>query len=112
MYTGTLIEDLIAAVEQVNAQADDVEMHEARTTGVEDNDTEVVPVGSLNADYDLTDSVGRIASASSRDLMFPLNRLEHAICLVAAEDFPPANAHIRAVPPLAAGQFGQSGPVA
>lgn len=53
MYTGTLIEDLIAGVERVKAQAGDVEMHKVRAeTGVEDNDTEEVPVGSLNADSD------------------------------------------------------------
>jgi hypothetical protein len=113
MYTGTLIENLIAAVERAEAQAGDVEMHKVRTeTGVEDNDTEVVPAGSLNADYDLTDSAGRTATASSSDLMSPLGTLDDAVSLVAAEDFPLANAHMWAVPSAATGQSGHRGPLA
>lgn len=107
MYTGTLIEDLIAAVERIKAQAGDVDMHKVRAeTGAEDYDTEVVPAGSINADYDLTDSAGRTSTASSSDLISPLAGLEDAVCLVAAEDFPLANAHMWAVPSGAAGRFG------
>ena len=65
MYTGTLIEDLIAVVERAGARAGAVEMHKVRTeTGI------------------------------------------------AAEDLSLANAHIRAVPSGAAGQFGQVGSLA
>lgn len=39
MYTGTLIEDLIAVVERVQAQGRDAEMRKIRArTGVEDNE--------------------------------------------------------------------------
>src|SRR4030095_2688323 len=55
MYTGTLIEGLIAAIEWSEAQARDLKIHKVwDETGVEDNDTEVVPTGTLNAHYDLT----------------------------------------------------------
>lgn len=64
MYTGTLIEDLIAAVERAEAHAGDVEMHKVRTEiGVEDNDSAVILADSLNADYDFTDSAGRTATS-------------------------------------------------
>jgi len=75
MHTGTLIEDLIATVERYEAQAGGLEMHKvwAETEAeAEDNNTEVVPAGSLNTDYDLTDSAGRTATASSSDLISPL----------------------------------------
>jgi hypothetical protein len=63
MYTGTLIEDLIAAVERAEAQTGDVEMHKVRTEiGVKDPDSEVILADSLNADYD-TDSAGRTATS-------------------------------------------------
>jgi len=104
MYTGTLIEDLIAVVERFNAQEGDVEMDKVRAeTGVEDNDTEVVPAGSFNAAYDLTDSAGRTATASSSDLMSPLGTLDDSVCLLAAEDFPLATARMWAVPSSATG---------
>jgi len=68
MYTGTLIEDLIAAVERVKAQAGNVDIQNLRAeTRVEDNDREAVPSGSLNADLDFTDSAGRTATASASD---------------------------------------------
>lgn len=64
MYTGTLIEDLIAAVERAEAQAGDVEMHKVRTEiGVEDHDSAVILADSLNADYEFTDSGGRTATS-------------------------------------------------
>ena len=78
MYTGTLIEDLIAAVERAEAQSGLVAQQQA----------------------------------SSSDLMHPLGTLGDAVCLVAAEDFPLANAHMWAVPSGAMGQFGHRGPLA
>jgi len=112
MYTGTLIEDLIAAVERVKAQADGVEMHKVRAeTGVEDNDTEFVPAGSLNVDCCLIDSAGRTATASS-DLISPLGTLDDTVCVVAAEDFQLADAHMWAVPSDAMGRIGHRDPLA
>jgi len=70
MCTGTLIEDLIAAVERAEARTGAVQIHTVRTeTGIKDNDTGVIPVGCLNADYDIDGPVGRTASP---DEDFPL----------------------------------------
>jgi len=107
MYTGTLMEDLIAAVERVNAQAGDVGMRNLRAeTRVEDNDTEVIPADSLNVDHHLTDSAGSTATASASDVISLQGTLDDTVCRVAAEDFPLANAHMWAVPSPAAGRFG------
>jgi hypothetical protein len=113
MYTGTLIEDLIAAVERVRAQMGDVEIYKVRAkNAVGDNDTEVVPGGSHHADADLMASADGTAAALSSDLISPHDTVDDSVGLVAAENFPLANAHMWAVPSGAAGGFGQHDPLA